>query len=321
MRIGYFLSSEEHPPGALVDQARAAEEAGFDGLWISDHYHPWNTEQGQSPFVWSVIGALAEATSLEVTTAVTCPTVRIHPAVVAQAAATAAVMCRGGFRLGVGSGEALNEHITGARWPTAGVRLEMLEEAVEIIRRLVGGENLTHHGTHYTVEDATVFTRPDEVMPVLVSGFGPKAIELAGRIGDGFVNTMPDADAIAAYRSAGGRGPAVAGAKACYGPDRDEALATAHRLWGNAGVPGELSQVLPSPAHFEQAATLVTPEMVGESMPCGPDVGHHVEMLRRYVDAGYDELYISQVGPTSPDFFKVYADEVIPELRKAAGHA
>ncbi len=321
MRIGYFLSCEEHGPGALVDQARAAEEAGFDGLWISDHFHPWNTEQGQSPFVWSVIGALAEATSLEVTTAVTCPTVRLHPAIVAQAAATAAVMCRGGFRLGVGSGEALNEHVTGARWPTADVRLEMLEEAIEIIRRLVGGENLTHHGTHYTVEDATVFTRPEKEVPVLVSGFGPKAIELAGRTGDGFVNTMPDADAIASYRSAGGRGPAVAGAKACYGPDRDEALATAHRLWSNAGIPGELAQVLPSPAHFEQAATLVTPEMVGESMPCGPDVDHHVEMLRPYVDAGYDELYISQVGPTSPEFFKVYANEVIPELRKAAGNA
>jgi G6PDH family F420-dependent oxidoreductase len=319
MRFGYFLSCEEQDPQALVEQARAAEQAGFDGLWISDHFHPWNREQGQSPFVWSVIGALSQATRLEVTTAVTCPTVRIHPAVVAQAAATAAVMCPGGFRLGVGSGEALNEHVTGARWPSADVRLEMLEEAVEVIRRLVGGENLTHHGRHYTVEDATVFTRPDEVMPVLVSGFGPKAIELAARIGDGFVTTMPDADAREAYRSAGGRGPAVAGAKACYGPDRAEAMATAHRLWANAAVPGELAQVLPSPAHFEQASQLVTPDMVAESMPCGPDVDHHIEMLRQYVDAGYDELYVSQVGPTSPEFFKVYEQEVLPELRRAAG--
>ena len=321
MKIGYFLSCEEHPPATLVDQAQRAEQAGFDGLWISDHYHPWNTEQGQSPFVWSVIGALAQATELEVTTAVTCPTVRIHPAIIAQAAATAALMCRGGFRLGVGSGEALNEHVTGARWPTADVRLEMLEEAVEVIRRLTSGENLTHHGRHYTVEDATVFTRPEEPAPILVSGFGPQAIEVAARVGDGFVNTMPDADAIASYRAAGGRGPAVAGAKACYGPDRGEALATAHRLWSNAGVPGELAQVLPSPAHFEQASTLVTPDMIGESMPCGPDVERHVEALRGYVEAGYDELYISQVGPTSPEFFEVYANEVIPELRKAAADA
>jgi G6PDH family F420-dependent oxidoreductase len=319
MRIGYFLSSEEQTPQALVDQARAAEQAGFEGLWISDHYHPWNHAQGQSPFVWSVIGALSQATGLEVTTAVTCPTIRIHPAIIAQAAATAAVMSPGGFRLGVGSGEALNEHVTGARWPVADVRLEMLEEAVDVIRRLVGGGTLTHHGTHYTVEDAQLYTRPDEVMPVLVSGFGPKAIQLAGRIADGFVTTMPDADARESYRAAGGRGPAVAGAKVCYGADRDAAVATAHRLWANTALPGELAQVLPSPAHFEQASELVTPEMIGDSMPCGPDPDHHVEKLREFIDAGYDELYISQIGPTSPEFFKVYEREVLPELRRIAG--
>src|SRR6476660_1176304 len=157
MRIGYFLSSEEATPADLVKQAKLAEQAGFDALWISDHYHPWNDEQGQSAFVWSVIGALSQVTSLPVTTAVTCPTVRTHPAVIAQAAATAAVMLPGGFRFGVGSGEALNEHITGARWPTADVRLDMLEEAIEVIRELWTGDVVTTRGRHYQVDHARIY--------------------------------------------------------------------------------------------------------------------------------------------------------------------
>jgi G6PDH family F420-dependent oxidoreductase len=318
MRIGYFLSCEEHGPRSLIDQARAAEEAGFDALWISDHYHPWNGEQGESPFVWSVIGAVGEVTGLEVTTAVTCPTIRIHPAVVAQAAATSGVLCRGGFRLGVGSGEALNEHVTGARWPVADVRLDMLEEAIEVMRRLFTEDKVTHHGRHYTVEDARLYTRPDQPVPILVSAFGSKAMSLAARVADGFVNTGPDPDAVAQYRDQGGRGPTSAGAKVSYGRSRDDAVATAHRLWAHTGVPGELSQVLPSPAHFEQVSELVEPEKIGGTMPCGPDVEEHVEKLSQYVDAGYDELYISQVGEFSPEFFKVYGDEVLPALRERA---
>ncbi|HEY0953069.1 TIGR03557 family F420-dependent LLM class oxidoreductase [Nocardioides sp.] len=318
MRIGYFLSSEEHPPEELVRQARLAADAGFEALWISDHYHPWNHEQGQSPFVWSVIGAVSQVCDLPITTAVTCPTVRIHPAVIAQAAATSARMCRGGFRLGVGSGEALNEHVTGSRWPTADVRLEMLEEAVGVIRRLLSGERVSHHGRHYTVEDARIFTLPDDPVEIPVSGFGPEAIALAARIGDGFVTTQPDQDALAAYREQGGTGPAMAGAKACWGPDRDQAQALAHRLWANAGVPGELAQVLPSPAHFEQASQLVTPEMVGETMPCGPDVEEHVTKLAAYAEAGFDELYVAQIGPDQDDFFRVYEAEVLPALRRSA---
>ena len=315
MRIGYFLSGEEQTPQALVEQARAAEAAGFEALWISDHFHPWNREQGQSPFVWSVIGALSQATGLEVTTAVTCPTVRIHPAIIDQATATSALMCPGGFRRGVGSGEALNEHVTGSRWPIADVRLEMLEEAVEVIRKLLAGGQVDHHGKHYTVEDAELFTRPDGQVPIVVSGFGPKAIELAARIGDGFVTTKPAADDIESYRSQGGKGPTMAGAKVCYAASRDEAVATAHRLWPNSGLPGELAQVLPSPAHFEQASQLVTPDMIAKTSPCGPDVEEHVTKLKEYVDAGFDELYVSQMGPTSAGFFKVYEDQVLPALR------
>src|SRR3954463_8895352 len=250
--IGYFPSSEEYDARSLIDQARLAEDAGFEALWISDHFHPWNDDQGQSPFVWSVIGALSQVTRLPVTTAVTCPTVRIHPAVVAQAAATSAVLLEGRFTLGVGSGEALNEHILGDRWPGADERLEMLEEAVEVMRALWTGELTDHRGTHSRVQSARIYDLPDEPPPVIVSGFGPKAVELAARIGDGFATTSPDAESIEHYRSKGGKGPVQAGAKVCFGPDEAEARRTAHRLWPNAGLPGELAQVLPTVAHFEQ---------------------------------------------------------------------
>ncbi|MBA3619475.1 MAG: LLM class F420-dependent oxidoreductase [Acidothermales bacterium] len=315
-RIGYFLSSEEWGPRELVQQARMAEDAGFEALWISDHYHPWNDEQGHSPFVWGVVGALAEATRLPVTTAVTCPTMRIHPAVVAQAAATAAVQHEGRFVLGVGTGEALNEHVLGDGWPEASVRLEMLEEAVEVMRLLWSGGQHSHRGRHYTVENARLYTLPDEPPKVYVSAFGPKAIELAGRIGDGFVTTAPDADALRAFRDAGGQGkPSQAGTKVCWGTDSAAARRTAHRLWANQGLPGELAQILPTPAHFEQASELVTEEMTGESIVCGPEVDQHVATIRAYVDAGYDEVYVNQIGPDQEAFFAAYAKDVLPQLR------
>lgn len=212
--VGYFLSCEEFRPRELVRQAKMAADAGFERLWISDHFHPWNDAQGQSPFVWSVIGALSEAVELPVTTAVTCPTVRLHPAVIAQAAATAAVQHDGRFVLGVGSGEALNEHIFGDPWPNAEVRLGMLEEAVELIRKLHRGGVVNHRGRYYTVEGARIYTLPDKPVPIYVSAFGDKAAKVAGRIGDGFVCTMPDADLLQTFRSAGGSGkPARAGSR------------------------------------------------------------------------------------------------------------
>jgi len=186
MRVGYHLSSEELDPVSMVRWARRAEEAGFAFVSISDHYHPWTRAQGQSPFVWGAIGAIAAITErVEVATCVTCPTVRIHPAVVAQAAATAAVMLPGRFFLGVGTGEALNEHILGDRWPSSGVRREMLEEAVEVIRLLWQGGSQSHFGRHYTVEQAALFTLPDAPPPIVVSGFGEHSIDLAARIADG----------------------------------------------------------------------------------------------------------------------------------------
>src|SRR3954453_12407591 len=278
MKIGYFLSCEENDPRALLDEARRAEQAGFHALWISDHYHPWNDEQGHSAFVWSVIGALSQVTSLPVTTAVTCPTLRIHPAVVAQAAATSAVLLEGRFNLGVGTGEALNEHVLGTHWPEADVRLEMLEEAVAVIRTLWEGGQRSHRGRHYTAENARIYDLPDTPPPILVSGFGPKAVRLAARIGDGFVTTSPDQEMIGLYRSEGGKGPVHAGTKVCFMADEDEARRTAHRLWPNEALPGELAQVLPTPAHFEQACELVEPDML--STPVGPDIDKHVESLQ-----------------------------------------
>jgi G6PDH family F420-dependent oxidoreductase len=315
MRLGFFLSCEEYGPAELVAQARAAEQAGFHGLWISDHYHPWNHEQRQSPFVWSVIGALAAAgVSLPVTTAVTCPTVRVHPAVIAQAAATSQVLLEGRFTLGVGSGEALNEHILGDRWPEADVRLEMLEEAVEIMRALWGGDSVSHRGTHYTVENARIFTLPDEPPPIYVSGFGPKAIDLAARIGDGFVTTTPDKDAIDRFRQ-GGDKPVQAGAKVCFAPTEEEAVRTAHRIWPNDHLPGELAQVLPTPEHFEQASELVTEDTVREAgLPLGPDLDEHIESIEEYAKAGVDELFVQQIGGGHDAFFEAYAEHVLPRF-------
>ncbi|MEE1941918.1 TIGR03557 family F420-dependent LLM class oxidoreductase [Streptomyces sp. TRM 70361] len=326
-RYGYFLASEDHGPKALAEQARMAEEAGFDALWISDHYHPWTGVQGHSPFVWSVIGAISREVSLPVQTAVTCPTVRTHPAVVAQAAATSALLLDGRFRLGVGSGEALNEHILGDPWPRAAVRLEMLEEAVGIIRRLLTGEEVSHRGRHYTVENARLYDVPGEPVPIDVSGFGPAAIELAGRIADGFITTMPDAEGLARFRAAGredgpeggpeggGGRPAFAGTKVCYGTDRDEALRTVHHRWPNMFLPGELGQVLPTPAHFEQASQLVTRERVAQAgLPLGDDPEEHAKALKEFADAGFDVVYVNQIGPDLRGFFDFYRTEVLPRL-------
>jgi G6PDH family F420-dependent oxidoreductase len=324
VKIGYFLSCEEYSPAELIHQAKWAEQAGFESLWISDHFHPWNDAQGQSAFVWSLIGAISQVTTLPVTTAVVCPTMRVHPAIVAQAAATSSVLSDGGFTLGVGSGEALNEHVVGARWPDVGVRLEMLEEAVEIMRALWQGEFVDHHGTHYTVENARLYTLPATPPPIYVSGFGPRAAKLAGRIGDGYITTSPDTDLIDLFREGGGDGkPVQAGYKVCWGTDDEACIDTAHRLWANSGLPGELAQVLPSPRHFEQASQLVTRESTASSIAYGNDVERHVDAFRPFADAGVDAVHISQMGGSddatgAEGFFEFYRDDILPRLRDLA---
>jgi G6PDH family F420-dependent oxidoreductase len=313
--LAYALSSEEHDARTLIDIARRAEEAGFRSVWISDHYHPWIDRQGQSPFVWTVIGGIAATTDLQVTTGVTCPTVRIHPAVIAQATATSSnLLGDGRFRFGVGSGEALNEHILGDRWPPADLRLDMLSEAIEVIRALWTGDSVTHRGEHYTVENARIYTRPAGEIPVLVSAFGEQALTLAAEQGDGWVTTGPDADKLQQYRKAGGRGPALGSFKACWGDDEGTARKLAHELWPTSGIPGQLHQDLPTPSHFEQAAELVTEEAATKRTPCGSDPEQYVAAYRSFVDAGFDEVAVTQIGPDQEGFFRFYERELRPRL-------
>ena len=315
--IGYAMSSEEHLPNDLVRHARRAEESGFTFALISDHFHPWVDRQGQSPFVWSVIGGIAQATSrLRLGTGVTCPTIRNHPAIIAQAAATSAAMMPGRFFLGVGTGENLNEHILGDHWPPSDVRREMLEEAVELIRQLWEGGTQSYYGGYYTVENARIYTLPEEPPPIIVAASGPRAAELAGRIGDGFVGTSPDREVISTFESAGGAGkPRYGQASVCWAASEEEARRTAHEYWPIAGLKGELSQELPLPAHFEQAAQLVTEDQVAEAIVCGPDPERHVALIREYADAGYDHVYVHQVGPDQEGFFRFYEREVLPRLQ------
>ena len=237
-RYGYFLSSEEYDPASLIQQAKMAEQAGFEALWISDHFHPWIDEQGNSSFVWSVIGAISQVTTLPITTAVTCPTTRIHPAIIAQAAATAGLLTEGRFNLGLGTGEALNEHVTGEPWPAAEVRRDMLEEAVGIIAELFAGGQVTHHGKHYTVETARLYSRPAQPPPIYVSGFGEQSAELA---------------------------------------------------------------------------PLVTDDLV--TAPAGPDPKPYLETLSSFEQAGFDEVYLQQVGGNLEGAFEFFATEVLPRAR------
>lgn len=314
--IGYFLSCEQYGPKELVDQAKRAEAAGFDRLWISDHLHPWNDEQGQSPFVWGVIGALSEVTSLPVSTAVTCPSIRIHPAILASA--TAAVQLDGRFVFGVGSGEALNEHVLGDPWPSAGVRLEMLEEAIDVIRLLHRGKEISHHGLHYEVQEARIYTLPEQPVPIYVSGFGPQSAELAGRIGDGYCLVTPDAELVKTFRGAGGGDkPVQAGTKVSWDRDADAGLDAAHRLWANDGLPGQLAQILPRPRDFEDAMSLVPRDSLTDDIACGPDVDRHVAQVRSYLDADVDEVYVQQIGPDKDGFFSAWERDVLPQLRQA----
>jgi coenzyme F420-dependent glucose-6-phosphate dehydrogenase len=316
MELGYTLSSEEHPPNDLVANARAAEEAGFTFAVISDHFHPWIDAQGQSPFVWSVLGALAHATErMRFGTGVTCPTIRVHPAIVAHAAATVAAMMPGRFFLGVGTGENLNEHILGDHWPAPDERLEMLGEAIEVIRLLWHGGYQTHRGKHYTVENARLYTLPDDPPPIAVAAAQPQAAQLAGRIGDAYVGVAPDEEIVREFENAGGKGkPRYGQVHVCWASSEQEARETAHRLWPNAGMEGPLSQELALPEHYEAAAEMVTEDDVAESVVCGPDADRHLHKIQEYVDAGYDHVYVHQIGADQSGFMDFYKREVLPKV-------
>ena len=319
LQIGYKLSSEEFGPNDLVRHAARAEEAGFTFALISDHYHPWIDKQGQSPFVWCVIGGVAEATSkLQLGTGVTCPTVRIHPAIVAQAAATAAAMMEGRFFLGVGTGENLNEHVVGRGWPETAVRQERLAEAIEVLRLLWQGGYQSHHGRHYTVENARLYTLPKTPPPLMIAVGGPRSAELAGRVGDGMVGTSPNKDTMKKFEAAGGRGkPRYGELTVCWARDDKSARRTAHQIWPISAMGSGLAWELALPKHFESVAELVTEEAVAEEIICGPDPEKHVEAIREYADAGYDHVCIHQVGPDQEGFIRFYEREVLPQVTKA----
>ncbi len=320
IKWGYTLSSEEWSPRHLVRMAASAEETGFDFCSISDHFHPWTETQGHSPFVWSVLGGIAAATeSLDVLTGVTCPTFRTHPVIVAHAAATTALLFGGRFSLGVGSGEALNEHVLGHRWPPPEIRLAMLEEAVEVIRAMWSGETVDHRGEFYRVENARLFDPPDSPLPMVISGFGRRSVELAARLGDGFFGHGTASELVESYCSAGGTGPHYAQIDLCFGPDHEACAKTVHQVWPNHAIPGQLSQDLPTWTHFEQAAELVSVPAAIEGIPCGPDVEAIVSLARQYADAGYDHIYFHQIGPDQDGFLDLWRGELAEELRSAVG--
>jgi G6PDH family F420-dependent oxidoreductase len=317
LQFGMTLSSEDHGPTALVDQARAAEELGFDFVSISDHFHPWVTEQGHSPFVWSVLGAIAAATErLPVAVGVTCPIVRIHPAIVAHAAATTALLLEDRFTLGLGTGEALNEHILGHRWSPPETRRAMLAEAIRIMRQLWTGETVDHRGDFYQVENARLFDPPPGHLPLVISGFGRASMELAAELGDGFWGHEPDPEVVERYEQAGGTGPRYAQVRVCWDPDVQRARETVHRRWPNQGLSGQLAQDLPTFTHFEQATSMLTVEQTAGSVPCGPDAAPILDAVHEFVDAGYDHVYLHQVGEDMDGFLRCWAEELRPELQR-----
>lgn len=313
--IGYWLSGEEHDPNDLIRNARRAEEMGFTAAFISDHYHPWIERQGHSPFVWTVIGGIAHATErLRLGTGVTCPIMRIHPAIIAQAAATAAVMMPGRFFLGVGAGEKLNEHILGDHWPPPNIRLEMLEEAVQVIRLLWRGGFRSHRGRYYRVENARIYDLPDEPPPIIIAAGGPVATRLAARMGDGLLGVVPNAKQVKIFDESGGTGkPKYGKVTACWAKDEATARRTAHELWPSATL-AQSGLELPLPAHFEELARTISEEDVAKAILCSPDPELHADKIREYFQAGYDHVFVHQVGPDQEGFFRFFKRQVLPML-------
>ena len=320
VEIGYTLSSEERQPDELVRLARMAEESGFGYALISDHYHPWTDRQGSSPFVWAVLGGIAATTrTLRVGTGVTCPIMRLHPAIIAQASATIGCLMPGRFFLGVGSGESLNEHIVGQTWPPPDMRQDMLEEAVEVLRLLHRGGEQSHYGKFFQVHDARVYNIPDEPLPIYVAAAGQQAARLAARLGDGLICSAPSAESVAAFEAGGGAGkPRYGQLTVCWARSEDEAVRTAHEYWPISGLEGQFKNELPRPLYLEQASKPITPEMVKREIVCGPDPQAHVDGLAKFVKAGFDHVYVHQVGPDQEGFMRFYQREILPRAASLA---
>jgi len=316
VKLGYAMSSEEHAPADLIRHAQLAEEAGFEFGLISDHIHPWTNKQGHSAFVWSVIAGISQVTErFRLGTGVTCPLIRIHPAIVAHAAATSACLMPGRFFLGVGTGENLNEHVTGAKWPAPDERLSMLEEAVELMRELWKGDYVTQRGKHYTVENLRIFDVPDGGVDVAVAAMQPNAAELAGRIGDALINVAPKKEIIEAFEDGGGkRKPKYGQVTVCWAKSKEEAKQTAFEIWPNALVEGSASQELPLPSDFEQLVEGREADELDDTLTLGPDPEGYLAELKEYEDAGYTHAYIHQIGPDQEGFLDFARRELLPHF-------
>ena len=316
MELGIALSSEEQSPVELVRTAGAAEKAGLRFGLISDHIHPWVDAQGHSGFVWSVLGSIAQSTDeFRIGTGVTCPLMRIHPAIVAHAAATVACLMPGRFFLGVGTGENLNEHVTGAKWPAPDERLEMLEEAVGVMRQLWEGGYQTHRGKHYTVEKARIFDLPEQEVEIAVAAMQPQAAELAGTIGDALVNVAPKKEIVQKFEESGGNGkPKYGQVTVCWAKSRDEAKKTAFENWPNILVEGAASQELPLPEHFEQLVEDRGPDDLEGTLPLGPDADEYLDELREYDEAGYTHVAVHQIGSDQQGFLEFAQRELLPQI-------
>ncbi|MEU6172487.1 LLM class F420-dependent oxidoreductase [Streptantibioticus parmotrematis] len=319
VRIGYTMMTEQAGPRELVEHVVRAEETGFDFSVISDHYSPWLDSQGHAPYAWSVLGAAAQATSrIPLMTYVTCPTMRYHPAVVAQKAATVQLLSQGRFRLGLGAGENLNEHVIGGGWPAVDVRHEMLAEAVGIIRSLFEGGYVNHHGTHYDVESAKVWDRPDQPPPIGIAVSGEQSCELAGRLGDLVIAVEPKAELLTSFDRHGGRGkPRVGQLPVCYDTDRDAAIDRAHDQFRWFGGGWKVNSELPGTSGFASATQFVRKEDVAASIPCGNDVNVFVDAVRPYAEAGFTEVALVQIGGDHQlPFFDWAEKELLPALRE-----
>jgi G6PDH family F420-dependent oxidoreductase len=318
--IGYTMMCEQAGPQQLVRDVTLAEEAGFDFAVISDHYSPWLDSQGHSPYAWSVLGAAAQATDhIPLMTYVTCPTRRYHPAVVAQKAATMQLLSGGRFTLGLGAGENLNEHIVAGQWPLAGVRHEMLEEAVDIIRALWEGGTVTYRGTHFDVESAKVWDLPDTAPPIGIAVSGPGSCQLAGRHADAMIGVEPRAELGQMFDRAGGSGkPRIGQIALSYDPNQQVAVDRAMDQFRWFTGSWKVNAELPVPASFDAASRTVRAEDVSAQMPCGPDVERHVAGIRAFEDAGYTQIAVVQVGgDTQEQFIAWAATELLPSLRAA----
>jgi G6PDH family F420-dependent oxidoreductase len=316
IKLGYKLMSEEHGPQELVRNATHAEQAGFDFTAISDHFSPWVEEQGHAPMAWSVLGALANATQrIGLMTAVTCPIMRYHPAIIAQGAATLGLLSDNRFTLGLGAGERLNEHIVGAGWPGLAERHERLSEATDIIQGLLAGALTNYRGTYFKLDHARLFDRPDRKPAVILAAGGPEAARLAARKGEGLIATEPRSDLVEAFRAAGGQGPCYAEVSICYAASEEEARKTAHHFfrWSVTGWP--VMAELPSTESFAAATKHVTPETVAQTVSCGPAPERHLAALDRYLQAGFDHLILTQIGPDQQGFIDFFEHALAPALR------